>query len=74
MKEKVLEIINAILEDKEVEKLASLDPKMHLIDDIGLDSIDLVELAERTYEEYNINIFEDGMISTIDDIYKKLEN
>ncbi len=74
MKEKVLEIINAILEDKEVEKLASLDPKMHLIDDIGLDSIDLVELAERTYEEYNINIFEDGMINTIDDIYKKLEN
>lgn len=72
MQNKILEIINIVLENRNREKLQSISSEMHLRNDIGLDSLDLAELTVRIEAEYDIDIFEDGIVSTIGEILKKL--
>lgn len=74
MQGKILEIINVVLENRTKEKLASLNPEMHLRNDIGFDSLDLAELTVRFEAEYDIDIFEDGIVNTVGEILVKLEN
>jgi acyl carrier protein len=74
MNEKVLEIINTVLENRTKKKLISIMPEMHLRNDIGFDSLDLAELTVRIEAEYDIDIFEDGIVSVVGEIFKKLEN
>ncbi|MDD2412591.1 MAG: phosphopantetheine-binding protein [Bacteroidales bacterium] len=74
MKEKILEIINIVLENRAKEKLTALSPKMHLRNDIGLDSLDLAELTVRIEAEYDIDVFEDGIVNTVSEILKKLKS
>jgi acyl carrier protein len=73
MKEKILVIINKILENRSREKQISLAPEMHLRNDIGFDSLDLAELTVRVEAEYSIDIFEDGIVNTVGEIFQKLE-
>lgn len=68
----ILAIVNKILENRTKEKLPSLEPSMHLRYDIGFDSLDLAELTVRIESEYDIDIFEDGVIHTVSEILDKL--
>jgi acyl carrier protein len=72
MKENILTIINKILENKNKEKIDSISSEMHLRNDIGFDSLDLAELTVRIEVEYDIDIFEDGIVNTVGEILKKL--
>lgn len=72
MEQKLLDIINIILENRDQKKITKIKPKFSLRDDIGFDSLDLAELTVRVEAEYDIDIFEDGIIDTIGDIIKKL--
>lgn len=74
MKEKILEIINTVLENRTKTKLTSITPEMHIRNDIGFDSLDLAELTVRIEAEYDIDIFEDGIVQTIKEILEKLES
>ncbi len=75
MDEKVttlLEIINEILEDKNKKTLSQINEDTSLRKDAGMDSIDLAVLTARIDEEYDVDIFEDGIIDTVGEILKKL--
>lgn len=74
MEEKILEIINIVLENRAKEKLTTLSSKMHLRNDVGLDSLDLAELTVRIEAEYDIDVFEDGIVNTVGEILKKLKS
>lgn len=71
--QKILEIMNIVLENRTKEKLTSITPETHLRNDIGFDSLDLAELTVRIEAEYDIDIFEDGLINTIGEIINILE-
>ena len=43
-----------------------------LIDDIGFTSFDLAELTVRIEDEFDIDIFEDGLVNTVGEIIEKL--
>lgn len=73
MKEKVLNIINEIRIAKELNEMKTLNEKDNLRDDLGFTSFDLAELTVRIEDEFDIDIFEDGLISTVGEIYAKLE-
>jgi len=73
MEKTVLEIINYIRKNKDLEPLENIDPKDNLRDDIGFTSFDLAELTVRIEDKFGIDIFEDGLITTIGEIYKKLK-
>jgi acyl carrier protein len=73
MNENILDIINKVLENRNKNKLTSIKPEMSLRDDIGFDSLDLAELTVRIEAEFDVDIFEDGLISTVEEIFKKIE-
>lgn len=72
MEEKVLEIINEIRAAKSLESVAELKEETRLREDLNLTSFDLAELTVKIEDEFDIDIFEDGLVSTIGEIYAKL--
>jgi len=74
MEEKILEIMNTVLDNRTKKKLTALSPEMHLRNDIGFDSLDLAELTVRIEAEYDIDIFEDGIVNTVSEILGKLNS
>lgn len=72
MEQKVLEIINKIRIAKNLEPVANLNVTNRLREDLNLTSFDLAELTVNIEEEYDIDIFEDGLVSTVGEIYAKL--
>ena len=73
MEEKILDIINTVLKNRTQEELPNLSADMHLRNDIGLDSLDLAELTVRIEAEYDVDIFEDGIVNTVAEIMEKLK-
>jgi acyl carrier protein len=73
MKEKVLSIINEIRAAKEMAPIESISSETKLREDLNLTSFDLAELTVKIEDEFDIDIFEDGLVSTVGEIFAKLE-
>lgn len=73
MEDKIFEIINTVLTNRNKETVSEIRPEMHLGEDIGLDSLDLAELTVRIEAEFDVDIFEEGIISTIEEVVEKLK-
>ena len=72
MQTKVLEVINDIRASKNMEAVVTLNEGDKLRDVLGLTSFDLAELTVRIEDEFDIDIFEDGLVNTVGEIYAKL--
>lgn len=73
MKEKILEIVNEIRSAKGLAPLAVINEDTKLREDLGFASFDLAELTVKIEDEFDIDIFEDGLVSTVGEIFAKLE-
>lgn len=73
METKVLEIINDIRAAKLMNALYTLNATDNLRNDLGLTSLDLAELTVRIEDEFDIDVFEDGLVNTVGEIYAKLQ-
>jgi len=69
---KLLLIINTVLENRGKAAVATINESSSLKNDLGLDSLDLAELTVRIEAEYDVDIFEDGIVTTVGEILKKL--
>lgn len=74
MKETVLRIINEIRQAKGLSVLTSIKEEDSLRGDLELTSFDLAELTVKIEDEYDIDIFEDGLVNTVGEIFDKLGN
>lgn len=74
METKILEIINSIRQTNGLPLLSSIQPADSLRDTLNFNSFDLAELTVRIEDEFDIDIFEDGLVNTVGEIYSKLEN
>lgn len=72
MKTTILKIINDIRAVKSMNTVEVLNETDNLRNDLGLTSFDLAELTVRIEDEFDIDIFEDGLVNTIGEIYAKL--
>lgn len=72
MESKVLEIINGIRAAKGLALVDSINNDTKLREDLSLTSFDLAELTVKIEDEFDIDIFEDGLVNTIGEIYAKL--
>lgn len=70
--EKLLEIINTVLENRGKKTVESISENSHLRNDLGLDSLDLAELTVRIEAEFDVDIFEEGIVETVGQIYNKI--
>ena len=73
MEQKVLEIINDIRASKELAPVENLNENDNLRTDLGLTSFDLAELTVKIEDEFDIDIFEDGLVNTVGEVYSKLQ-
>lgn len=72
LENKLKEFINIILEKKENDPIKKIDRNLSLREDLGFDSLDLAELTVRIEDEYNIDVFEDGIVDKVGEIIDKL--
>lgn len=70
--EKLLEIINDILEGKGEECVKELKPTIDLREDLDFDSFDLALLTAKIEDEFDVDVFEDGVVITVGEIMDKL--
>jgi acyl carrier protein len=73
MEEKILGIINIIRASKNLSALSSIQPGHNLRNDLELTSFDLAELTVRIEDQFDVDIFENGLINTVGEIYQKLQ-
>lgn len=69
---KLLDIINTVLANRQKQTIESITPESSLRNDLGFDSLDLAELTVRIEIEYDIDIFEDGVVTTVGEILEKI--
>ena len=72
MKNKVLEIINEIRASKELAPVEAISADTKLREDLELTSFDLAELTVKIEDVFDIDIFEDGLVNTVGEIFTKL--
>lgn len=74
MEEKVIEIINNILKENDIEpSVEEINESTILTDDLGFDSFNLAQLTVEVESEFGVDIFENGVITTVGDIFKLLK-
>lgn len=73
IKESVLSIVNEIRQSKGLAKFEELSDSDRLREDFEFTSFDLAELTVKIEDEFDIDIFEDGLVSTVGEIFAKLE-
>lgn len=71
----MLERVIAVLADKLSKDEAEIKPESNIKEDLGADSLDMVEVIMGLEDEFNIEISEDdaAKISTVAEIVKYLE-
>ena len=68
------EIIKNILIENDIElSVEEINESTVLTDDLGLDSFNLAQLTVEIESEFGVDIFENGVISTVGDIFKQLK-
>ena len=70
----LIEIINTVLDNRGKLQIDSISESSNLRNDCNLDSLDLAELTVRIESEYDVDIFEDGVVTTIGEILEKIKN
>ncbi len=75
-REKIVKLVNEVfLEDFEME-LAQLVPDAHLFTELGLDSLDVVDLVVALQKKFDVSIRDDERIReirTLNDLYGLIE-
>lgn len=73
MEAALFQIINTVLSNNDLKTIDKVDPNLSLQGDLEMDSIILAELTVRIEDEFDVDIFENGMVHTIQDILNILK-
>jgi acyl carrier protein len=68
----VIDIINQILISKGLNPIENIDDHTRLREDLSFTSFDLAELTVKIEDQYDIDIFEDGIVCTIGELLSKI--
>lgn len=69
----LLECINEINLIKSETEIENIELSTSLRKDLGFDSIDLATLTAKIEDKYNVDIFENGIIDTVEEIMEIFE-
>jgi len=69
----ILAIINEVLDESGREAVVVVHPATLLVGDLGLDSLDLAVLMVKVESKTGIDVFADGMVTTIGEILEKID-
>ena len=74
MLERISVILNDIREEQGESRLEGITENMSLRKDIGFDSFDLALLTAKIEDEFDVDVFEHGIIDTVGDILTLVEH
>lgn len=69
----LLAVINEVRANKGALPLQSLASEQRLREDIGFDSLDLAELTARLDEKFGVDVFADGIVTTLGEVQDKVD-
>lgn len=69
----LLQLLNEVRQNKHQPPLTQISASSRLREDFGFESLDLAELTVRIEERFGVDVFEDGLVSTIGEIVAKLD-
>lgn len=73
-KTRVVEIIKNLIIENDIEiNVDEINKSTSLTNDLGLDSFNLAQLTVEIESEFGIDIFENGVISSVGDIFNQLK-
>lgn len=72
MQQTVLETINEVRANKGLAAINAVDPKTSLQTDLEMDSLDLAEFAARIENKTGMDVFSDGIVTTVESVISKL--
>jgi len=72
MEDKIYEIIKTVMTNSSINNSVGINRYTDLRKDLSLDSLALAELAVRVEEEYGVDVFEDGIVETVQEIIDKV--
>lgn len=70
--EKLLELVNIVLTNSGRPAVSDLPPETRLKEDLGMDSFELAELTIRVEEITGVDVFEDEVINTVEEVMRKV--
>tara|TARA_Y100000592_G_scaffold73574_1_gene114632 strand:- start:4106 stop:4336 length:231 start_codon:yes stop_codon:yes gene_type:complete len=70
--QEVREIILVVLENSSLPVEVDINLETRLREDLGLDSIALAELAVRIEEKYDVDVFENGLVFSVEEVIQKI--
>lgn len=71
--EKLFDIIRTVLKNRGKKSDLEIKENSHLRNELGLDSLDLAELTVRIEAEFDVDVFEDGIVNTVEEIVRKIQ-
>ena len=69
----LLAVVNEVLANKGQPPVDELELSLRWRDDIGFESLDLAELTVRIEEQFGVDVFADGVVTTVGEVARKLE-
>ena len=73
MLEEIANILNDIREEKGEDRLKNINEDMSLRHDIGFDSLDLALLTAKLDDEYDVDVFERGVVDKVSEVLALVE-
>ena len=72
MEKKLLFIINEMVLSKGIQPLTEFRRECSFRNDLGFDSFDLAELTVRIEDEFDVDVFDDGLVNTLGEVEDKI--
>lgn len=70
----IKDLINKVLVEHDKEMITSINYDDHLRDNLGIDSIEMIDIVVQFDEIYGVDLFSDGDVKKVSEILKLIEN
>jgi acyl carrier protein len=76
MKQEVIEKVNRFLNEEFEIESSELKPEAHLIDDLGIESLDFVDIVVIIEKDFGFKVKREEMadVRTLNDLYKYIDD
>lgn len=69
----LLSVVNEVRTNKGQPSVETLASSLRWREDLGFESLDLAELTVRIEEKFGVDVFADGLVTTVGEVMQKLE-
>ena len=72
MVQELQNIVNTVRGNKGLDPVIAIGEETRLREDLQMDSLDLAELTVRIESVFQVDVFEDGVVNTVEEILAKI--